>query len=151
MTSAFVRFYEAIVRAGDAFSSYLVLAMRLYWGFLFYQAGMYKFTNFPQAVLSFHGLGIPFAEANVNIVASFEVAGGVLIMLGLASRLVSIPLAVILLTAYATAHRAALLNVFSDPGAFMSQSPYNFLVMCLVVFSFGPGKFSLDYLIGRKK
>lgn len=149
--SVFVRFYEAIIRAGDAFSSYLLLAMRLYWGFLFYQSGMNKFSTFDQVVLFFHGLGIPFAEANVNIVAACEVAGGILIMLGLASRLVCIPLTVILCTAYVTAHKAALLNVFSDPNTFMSQSPYNFLVMCLVVFSFGPGKFSLDYLFQRKK
>jgi putative oxidoreductase len=83
-------------------------------------------------------------------VASFETVGGLLLILGLASRLIAIPLTVVLCTAYATAHRAALLNIFDDPETFISQPPFNFLVMCLIVFAFGPGKYSLDYLIERK-
>ncbi len=151
MTSIFVRFYEIIIRAGECFQSYLLLAMRLFWGFQFYQTGMGKFNNFPQVVEFFASLGIPFAEANVYIVASLEAGGGLLLIAGLASRLVSIPLTAVMCTAYVTAHRDAVMTLFQNPDIFISQPPFNFLLMCLVIFSFGPGKCSLDYLFQRKK
>lgn len=151
MTSIFVRFYEAIIRAGEAFQSYLLLAMRLFWGYKFYEAGMQKLGTLPKVAQFFASLGIPFAEANSQIVAYLEAGGGVLLMIGLASRLVSIPLTAVLCTAYVTAHNDSLLSLFQDPSLFISASPFNFLIMCLCVFAFGPGKFSLDYLLERKK
>ena len=151
MVSAVVRFYEAIIRAGDSFQSVLLFIMRLYWGFAFYQTGMGKFHNLPQVAQYFQSLNVPFAEATAYLVASLEVGGGLLLMVGLASRLVSIPLIAVLCTAYATAHRAAVLNIFQDPDTFISQPPFNFLILCLLVFSFGPGKCSIDYLFQSKK
>lgn len=147
----FVRFYEGIIRAGEFFSDYLLLAMRLFWGYQFFQTGMGKLSNIPNIVQFFENLGIPFAEANAYTVASLETVGGILLMLGLGSRLISIPLIAIMCTAYATAHRDALLGVFQDPDTFFQQGPFLFLMTCLIVFSFGPGKFSLDYLLQRKK
>lgn len=151
MTSIFVRFYEAIIRAGEAFQSYLLLAMRLYWGYQFYLAGMSKLGGLQKFAQFLQSLGIPFAEANSQVVAYVEAGGGILLMVGLASRLVSIPLTAVLCTAYATAHRDSLMTLFQDPSIFISQPPFNFLIMCLCVFAFGPGKFSLDYLLERKR
>ncbi len=150
MSNVAVRFYEGIIRAGESFQSYLLLAMRLYWGYQFSQTGMGKLSNIAAPTAYFESLGIPFAEANAYIVGSFEMIGGLLLILGLGTRLIAIPLIVILCTAYATAHREALLNIFNDPDTFISQSPFNFLFTCLVLFAFGPGKFSLDYLFCRK-
>jgi len=151
MGSVFVRFYEAIIRLGEGLQSFLLLAMRLYWGYGFFQSGMGKFNNLPKIIEYFSSLNVPFPEANAYIVASFETIGGILLMIGLGSRLICIPLICILCVAYATAHIDALLNIFHDPETFISQSPFNFLVACLVVFCFGPGKFSIDYLLEKKK
>lgn len=142
-------FYEALIRAGDCFSNYLLLAMRLFWGYQFFQSGLGKLSNIPNIIQFFLNLGIPFAEANAYTVASLEAVGGILLMVGLGSRLISLPLIATMCTAYATAHRDALLNVFKDPDTFFQQAPFLFLVTCLLVFSFGPGKFSLDYLLQR--
>jgi putative oxidoreductase len=68
----------------------------------------------------------------------------------LASRLLCIPLICTLTGAYLTAHREALLTIFSNPDQFISQAPFNFLLTSLIVFCFGPGKFSLDNLIEKK-
>ena len=54
-----------------------------------------------------------------------------------------------MLVAYWTADRDALIAVFSDPGKFYNADPYTFLFAALLVLIFGPGIFSLDYLIGR--
>ena len=149
MNSIFVRFYEGIIRAGECISSYFLLAIRLFWGYQFFITGYGKLQNIPKVAGYFQSLGIPFAEANAYTVGSIEMVGGLLLIVGLASRLISIPLICVLLTAYATAHQAALLNIFNDPDTFLSQPPFHFLMMLLVVFCFGPGKFSLDYLLER--
>ena len=151
MSNICVRFYEGIIRVGELLQSPLLLAMRLFWGYQFFQGGMGKLANIANTIAFFQNLGIPFAEANAYMVGSLEAAGGMLLMLGLASRLVSIPLIITMCTAYATAHREALLNIFQDPDTFISQGPFNFLLMCLIVLAFGPGKFSLDALIERMR
>ncbi len=149
MNSIFVRFYDAIIRAGECFSSYFLLVIRLFWGYQFYITGAGKFQNLPKIVEYFQSLGVPFAEANAHIVASLEMGGGLLLIAGFASRLISIPLICVLLTAYATAHQEALLSIFSNPDLFLSQPPFHFLMTVLIVFCFGPGKFSVDYLLER--
>ena len=146
-----IRFYEGIIHAGEWFSSYLLLAMRLYWGYAFFQSGMGKFAHIEETVQFFESLNIPFALANVYAVASIEAAGGLLLLIGLGSRLVAIPLIAVMCGAYLTAHFDALVQVFSKPEVFISRAPFNFLLMCLVIFSFGPGIFSMDYLLQRKK
>ncbi len=51
--------------------------------------------------------------------------------------------------AYITGDREALLSIFSDPDKFSAAAPFTYLMASLVILVFGPGKFSLDYLIGR--
>ena len=65
------------------------------------------------------------------------------------SRLVSIPLLIDMCVAYLTAHIDALKNLLIDPDQFISATPFNFLLVTLIVLAFGPGKFSIDYAIAR--
>ena len=41
-------------------------------------------------------------------------------------------------------------QIFSDPDKFVSAAPFLFMLTAIIVFVFGPGVFSLDWLIGRK-
>jgi putative oxidoreductase len=143
-------FYESLIEIGTKLQSYLLLIMRLYWGYQFFLTGMGKFHNFESVVTYFQSLHIPFAEANVYLVASIETAGGLLLLIGLGSRLIALPLITVLSVAFLTAHREALLNIFSNPDLFTSQAPFLFLFTCVTVFCFGPGKFSLDQLLAKK-
>ena len=70
-------------------------------------------------------------------------------MLGVASRLIVLPLIGTMIVAYATAHREQVFdNVTSDPlgtvTAFAHAPPFSFLVTLLIVLAFGPGLFSVD-------
>lgn len=150
MSPFFIRFYEAMIRIGESFQPYFLLFIRLYWGFLFLKSGLHKFQDIPETIQFFQNLHIPFAEINAYLVAFFEFLGGILLILGLGSRLICIPLIVIMIIAYLTAHREALLNVFHDMDTFTSQSPFNFILACLIIFSFGAGKFSIDYLLKKR-
>jgi putative oxidoreductase len=142
-------FYQALIYIGEGFQSILLLAMRLFWGYWFFQSGLGKLKNISSVVEFFNSLGIPFPEINAYIAGSIECIGGLLLLIGFASRLVSIPLAVVMIVALLTAHVGAVKTIFSDPQSFIGQSPFNYLLTALIVFAFGPGKISVDYLIEK--
>jgi len=126
-----------------------LLAIRLYWGWQLMQSGWGKLHNLPQVTDFFASLNIPFSHANAIFVSNVEFFGGLLLILGLASRLNGLVLTVNMLVAYITADRDALRSIFSDPGKFYNADPYTFLFAALIMLFFGAGFFSLDTLIAR--
>ena len=127
-----------------------LLAVRLYWGWQFVQTGWGKLHNLAKVTAFFASLGIPFPGLNAPFVASLEFAGGILLILGLASRPIALLLAGNMLVAYLTADREALLAVFSDPGKFYGATPYTFLFASLLILLFGPGRIALDRLLAKR-
>ncbi len=134
-----------------ALQSPFLLLVRLYWGWQFIQTGWGKVNNIAKITEFFTTLGIPLPGLTTHFIAGLELAGGSLLVLGLASRLVALPLTVSMLLAYVTADREALFSVISDPDKFYAAAPYTFLVASLIILIFGPGKFSLDAWIGAKQ
>lgn len=143
--SFFTRFYDVIIRSGTYLQPFFLLIIRLYWGYLFVQTGFGKFVNHHTVVEYFQSLHIPFPEFSAYATAFVETVGGLSLFLGLGARLMSIPLIVVLCTAYATAHHEALVALFQDPDLFISQPPFHFLMASVIIFCFGPGAFSIDY------
>jgi putative oxidoreductase len=143
-----VRTYSRYEGAISRLQSPLLLAVRLYWGWQFFQAGLGKLTNIAKVVDFFTNLGIPFPALNAHFVASLECVGGALLFLGLGSRIITLPLTFNMLVAYITADREAFFSFFSDPGKFYAADPYTFLFAALLILIFGPGKISVDSAIG---
>jgi putative oxidoreductase len=127
-----------------------LLFVRLYWGWQFMQTGWGKLHNLAQVTQFFTTLGIPAPGPTALFVGCVEFGGGMLLILGLASRLTGLVLAGNLLVAYLTADREALLSFFSNPGKFYGADPYTFLFAAVLILIFGPGWFALDTLIERK-
>ena len=142
--------YSLLVSAGNSLQPFFLLFVRLYWGWQIFQTGWGKLHNLPHVVEFFTSLGIPAPALNAYFVSGLECFGGILLAVGLGSRLVALMLAVDMLVAYITADRAALLSIFSSPDDFYAAAPYTFLVASLIVLIFGPGRFALDYLIERR-
>lgn len=142
--------YALFVRGASMLQSPLLLALRLYWGWSFFQTGRGKLDNLGQTAEFFGSLGIPFPTVNAAMAGATECCGGLLLLLGLASRLTAIPLIVTMIVAYATAEHEALAAIFSDTDKFLEATPFLFLLTCLIIFAFGPGVFSLDHLLGKK-
>ena len=139
-------------RGASALQSPFLLLVRLYWGWQFMQTGWGKIQNIPHVVGFFTSLGIPFPGLNARFIAGLEFSGGMLLIMGLASRFIAAPLTINMLVAYVTADREALLSVISNPDKFYNADPYTFLIASLLVLIFGPGKFALDaWLSGRQK
>ncbi len=84
------------------------LALRLYLAPLFIGVGLHKFANWDDMVAWFGnpdwGLGLPLPGLMVLLAASAELIGGLALLLGVATRLVTIPLMFTMLVAAGTAH-----------------------------------------------
>jgi putative oxidoreductase len=127
----------------------LLLLIRLYWGLDFVQTGWGKLNNLERTTEFFSSLGIPFPHLNAVAAGSTELLCGALLMVGLGSRYVTVPLIVILSMAYATDDRDALLGIFSDTEAFVDATPFRHLLASLIVLVFGAGVFSVDEFLRR--
>jgi putative oxidoreductase len=129
--------------------SVFLLIIRLYWGWQFFQTGMGKLENITKITSFFQGLGIPFPTVNAYLAGSTECFGGLCLLLGLGSRLITIPLIFTMIVAYATAEREALFSIFTDPDKFTGADPFLFMMTAIIVFLFGPGFISVDRLLKR--
>jgi putative oxidoreductase len=152
-----VKVYGKLCGALDSLQSPLLLMIRLYWGYQFFVAGKGKLMNLERVAGFFADLGIPFSGANAVLAGATECVGGLLLMLGVFTRLISIPLAFVMIVAYATAHRDAVVIVIQSIQGFsfsldefVKQEPFPFLMTVLVLMAFGPGRFSIDAWIKRK-
>jgi putative oxidoreductase len=126
-----------------------LLFVRLYWGWQLIESGWGKLHNLDKVTEFFTSLGLPMPGATAVSISSLEFFGGILLALGLFSRVISLVLTVNLIVAYITADREALISIFSDPDKFMAAAPFTFLVASLLVLIFGAGKISVDTLIER--
>ena len=120
-----------------------------YWGWQLWQAGHGKLSDVAKVVDYFTSLGIPAPSLNAHFIALLETIGGILLILGLGSRITSLLLAADMTVALIVADREALGSIFSDPDKFYAAAPYTFLFASLLVLIFGPGWLSLDTLIAR--
>ena len=85
-----------------------LLLLRLYLAPVMIQAGWNKVTAFDDIVQWFGdpewGLGLPFPELLACLATATELVGGVLLLIGLATRLVSLPLMITMVVAILTVH-----------------------------------------------
>jgi putative oxidoreductase len=141
--------YALFSRLSSKLQSPFLLAVRLYWGWQFAQSGWGKLHRLDGVTEFFTSLNIPFPHANAVLVSNLEFFGGILLILGLASRLTGLVLIGNMLVAYLTADREAFGSIFSDPGKFYNADPYTFLFASILMLIFGAGLFSTDAILAR--
>ena len=151
MKTILVKLYRLLIVLGNALRHVLLFALRVYFGIQLVFTGWGKLTHLDKTAEFFASLHIPMPKFNVILAGSAECFGGFLLMIGLASRLVSIPVAFTMVIAYLTADMDKVQSLFTkDYAKFADAAPFPFLVMALLVLTCGPGAISLDALIGRK-
>jgi len=103
-----IEFYRKTVNFLQHFEGIAPLALRLYLAPVLIQAGYNKFSYFSDTVAWFGnpewGLGLPFPEVMAALAVGTELIGGSLLLIGLATRLISIPLMMIMLVAIFSVH-----------------------------------------------
>jgi putative oxidoreductase len=143
------KLYALFARTASYLQSPFLLAVRLYWGFQISQNGWGKLHHLAKVTDFFTSLNIPAPGPTATFVATFEFVGGILLFVGLGSRLVGLMLATDMTVAYLAADREAFFSFFSDPNKFAAADPFVFLMAGLIILIFGPGLFSLDTLVER--
>ncbi len=145
-----IRFYYTLEeKTGYYLQNPFLLLVRLYWGWLFWRAGYWKFTHYDNTVKFFGSLGLPSPEVMVLFIASVEFVGGLMLAFGIFSRFSALVLTGNMIGAYLVAHSDELFSIFSKPEDFYSAPPFTFLFASLIILTFGSGLFSIDYLIRR--
>lgn len=150
ISSSYSKLDGLLTLIGGWLQPVLLLVIRGWWGWSFFLTGKGKLLNLEKTTAFFTDLGLPLPKLNAIMAGSTECVGGLLLLLGLGSRLVSVPLMFTMIVAYATADKEALAAIFSDPDKFTGAAPFLFLLASVIVFAFGPGKISFDALIFKK-
>jgi peptide-methionine (S)-S-oxide reductase len=145
-----VRLYDILTkRVLDRLRDPLLLALRLFIGWQFYVTGLGKVKNIDNVVVFFTQLGLPMPGPTAHFVAWVELLGGVLLFIGLATRLTALVLTVNMTVAYITADLPAVKHFFSNTEEFIQASPFAYFLISLIILVFGPGAFAIDWLIRR--
>ncbi|PYY61678.1 hypothetical protein DEJ17_02885 [Curtobacterium sp. MCSS17_011] len=121
-------------------------ALRIVLGVVFIAHGAQKFAQgLPEVAQGFSGMGVPLAEVAAPLVAGLEFVGGILLVLGVATRVIGVLLAVDMVVAGFLAHSTA--GFYSQDGGF--EFVLVLAVASLAVSLTGPGRFSVDALFLR--
>ncbi|MEO7433583.1 MAG: DoxX family protein [Dokdonella sp.] len=122
------------------------LVMRLFFGYFWAETGWAKLHNLDGFTERFVGWGIPFPAFSASMSAWVEFVGGILIMVGLFTRLTAVPMIVNMIVAIA-------LVVIKNVGSFDELIELDEFVYILIFFWLlmaGPGKASLDAWLARR-
>ena len=121
-----------------------ILLLRLIFGGRFMYVGYLKISAYKQ-MLSMMGdpIGIG-TELSLILVIFAELFCGFFVAIGFLTRLTVIPILVVMIV--------VLFVVHIKDQFVMIQLPFVYWLLCFVIFIFGSGRYSLDYLLfGKKK
>jgi putative oxidoreductase len=139
------------------------LVIRLMAGGVFFWEGLLKFAYANQGVGRFTKLGMPLPGVLAPAIAVLEIGGGVLLMSGLGTRLISVPFIAEMLVAVLTTKISLYLGTYPLPpppappgsGAWAVlheiRSEYAQLMSCVFLLAAGPGPWSLDALLAKRR
>lgn len=139
------------------------LFLRLMAGGVFFWEGLLKFVYTNQGVGRFTKLGIPFPHFTATFIGGLEIVGGLLLLSGLVTRLIAIPFVVEMIVAILTTKIALFLGTSPLPlppappkfgiWAVLHEirSDYAQILTTLFLLVNGPGQWSLDAVMQRKR
>jgi len=141
------------------------IVIRVMVGAVFFWEGILKFVYVNQGVGRFTKLGLPFPVFTANFVGGLEIVGGLLLILGLGTRLIAIPFIIEMLVAMLSTKPRLFLGTLPLPPPPVPpqvgiwavlhevRSEYAQIMSCIFLLISGPGPWSLDALLlsGGKK
>ena len=139
------------------------LALRLMAGGVFFWEGLLKFAYVNQGVGRFTKLGMPMPEVLAPAIAVLEIVGGLLLVSGLGTRLISVPFIIEMIVAMLSTKISLYLGTSPLPAppappvmggwAVLHEirSEYAQIMTCVYLLAAGPGPWSLDALRLRRR
>lgn len=121
--------------------SLLILAVRVFFGVMFFTHGLQKMMNFSALSDSFPSV-LGFGSYTTLMVSIFcEFCCSLFLIAGLLHRLVLIPMIVTMAVAFFDVHDAMMPE---------GELALIYLIVFIILFLTGPGRYSFDYLIDTK-
>jgi putative oxidoreductase len=139
------------------------LLLRLMAGGVFFWEGLLKFVYANQGVGRFTKLGIPFPHITATFIGGLEIAGGLLLLTGLTTRLIAIPFIAEMIVAILSTKISMYLGTSPLPlppvppqvgiWAVLHEvrSEYAQLLTVMFLLVNGPGAWSLDAVLRKWK
>jgi putative oxidoreductase len=139
------------------------VVIRMMAGGVFLWEGILKFVYLNQGVGRFTKLGLPFPLLTADFVGWLEIIGGILLMLGLGTRLITIPFIIEMLVAMLSTKPRLFLGTLPLPPppappidglwAVLHEirSEYAQIMSCIFLLISGPGPWSLDATLLSKR
>jgi putative oxidoreductase len=120
--------------------------IRLAVGLIFFTQGILKYTDPNMGVARFTRIGFPHPYLTAHFVGIFEIVCGLLVLIGLWTRLSAIPLLIVITTAIATTKIPELFRPNQGFWFMVSDARTDFAMFCSLLFliSVGAGVCSLD-------
>jgi len=127
--------------------------VRLVTGLVFLTEGIQKYL-FPQLLGTGRFLTIGFSNPSfwAYFTGTFEIVCGILILLGFITRLASVPLLIIMITAFITTKWPVLMTKGFWPWAHEYRTDFAMTLLLIYLLIYGSGNWSVDSMIinGRK-
>jgi putative oxidoreductase len=126
-----------------------IIFIRLAVGLIFSTQGILKYIDPHMGVLRFTRIGFPMPDFTAHLVGAVEIICGLLVLVGLFTRLASIPLLIVILTAIATTKIPELLRPNQGFWFMVSDARTDFAMTMSLLFLIrvGAGAWSLDSTI----
>lgn len=121
------------------------LVVRVVFGYFWLETGIAKVQNLDGFTQRFVGWHIPYPAFSAGLSAWTELLGGLLIMLGLCTRLICIPMLINMAVAVTLVVSTNLMGL--DDYVEADEVVYSLIFFWLLIA--GPGKASLDTLLAR--
>lgn len=124
------------------------LLARLTLGVVFALTGWGKLNNLDKITQYFESLHIPAAHAQAIMVSTIECVGGVLLIIGLGTRIVSVLLIGVMAVALYTTKWGDV-HAFADLNDFIGSVEFIYLIVFVWLGLAGAGALSIDHLVRR--
>jgi len=125
--------------------------IRIVVGLIFLTEGIQKFL-FPELLGPgrFEKIGFSDPAFWAYFTGTFEILCGTFVILGLATRLASIPLIIIMITAFVTTKIPILIHKGIWPWAHEYRTDFAMTILLIYLVIYGSGRWSLDSKIGGR-
>lgn len=121
--------------------SFLILGLRVFFGVLFFTHALDKMENFEQLSYTFPNILGFGSYMSLMLIIFVEFCCSLFLVTGLMVRITVIPMMIAMAVAFFDVHD----GMFPD-----GELSLIYLIMFIILYITGPGRFSIDFLIDRK-
>lgn len=143
MKTLYVKFSHGIEKLKDL----PLLFLRLLLAYGFYAPALRKVQNFEGTAQWFESMNYPAPLLSAYMAGITELLGVFLLLFGLGTRIISLPLMFVMGVAIFNVHWAGGFSAANNG----FEIPLYYMLMLFVLAVYGSGRISLDYLISRKR